>query len=83
MFNDAVKTFGNKIDKIQGLWLDGTNLESFNKAIKNGTKAKEAALQTPTGSWAKSNGFGEVEWGANSEFNADGTANRVQVYFKK
>ncbi|QTE21825.1 hypothetical protein [Polaribacter cellanae] len=83
MFDDAVKTFGKDIKGIQGLWLGGDNLGAFNKAIKSGSSIQNAIFSTPTGKWAKKNGFNTVEWGANSVFNSDNTAEAVQLIFKK
>ena len=61
MFDKSVKYFGNNIKKIQGLWVDGTNLNLYNKLIKAGKTSEEAAFGTVTGKWAKENGFDKVE----------------------
>ena len=83
MFNFALKGFGNDVKQIQGLWLDGTNLDLFNKALKNGKKSSEAVFETATGKWAKANGYTELQWGAITDFNNNGAANRVEVFFSK
>jgi len=83
MFDDAVKTFGDNIKGIQGLWLSGDNLKTFNKSIKSGASVRDAVFSTPTGKWAKKNGFNTIEWGANSSFNSDNTAQAIQVIFRR
>jgi len=82
MFDDAIKTFGKEVKGVQGLWLEGDNLKAFNSAIEAGKSVKDAVFSTPTGKWAKKNGFNNIEWGANSNFNSDNTANAIQLIFR-
>jgi RHS repeat-associated protein len=83
MFNKSIETFGDGIQKVRGLWLEGDNLKAFNDAVTGGKTVNEAVFSTPTGKWAKANGFDSIEWGANSSFNANNTANAVELNFVK
>jgi hypothetical protein len=57
MFSDALMFFGDKVKSIAGVWADGDNLKAFNDALKAGLSKSDAIFSTPTGKWAKSNGF--------------------------
>ena len=59
--SDALKQFGDDVQGIKGLWVDGDNLSTLNKALKDGMSMSDAVFSTPTGKWAKSNGFETFE----------------------
>ncbi|MCZ8023620.1 MAG: hypothetical protein O9294_17785 [Cytophagales bacterium] len=61
MFQDALMFFGDKVKSVFGAWTDGDNLKALNDAINSGAKESEAIFSTPTGKWAKSNGFTNYE----------------------
>lgn len=81
MFDDALKYFEGQIEGIQGLWIYGDNLSSFNKAIESGKSLTEAAFSTATGKWAKKNGFGIVEI-IRSTPTENGTFSAFEVLFR-
>jgi hypothetical protein len=70
MFNNAMKSFGDEIKGIRGLWGHNSageasdNLTTFlqNYDYYGGTmSATEAAFSTATGKWAKKNGYTDVK----------------------
>ncbi len=60
MFNDALKTFGDDVKGIKGTWVGGDNLSAFQKALKKTNDINVAIFSTPTGKWAKRNGFDQA-----------------------
>ncbi|WP_281988963.1 hypothetical protein [Aquimarina aggregata] len=69
MISSAIKTFGDDIKGVEGLWTysaDGSasdNLKSFLNNVNwmGGSMSREdAAFNTITGHWAKKNGFTNV-----------------------
>lgn len=82
MFEDALNAFGDNVQGIKGLWLNGDNLKAFNDALKSGVNAVDAAFSTATGKWAKKNGFTNIEW-VNSNVNEDGTVEAIELIFKR
>lgn len=61
MFETALKSLGDDVKSVQGLWTDGTNLDLFKKALESGKTPSEAAFETVTGKWAKDKGFDVIE----------------------
>ncbi|XLS30041.1 DUF6443 domain-containing protein [Flavobacteriaceae bacterium M23B6Z8] len=61
MFNHAVETFGNAIQGIKGTWLDGDNLSTFQKVLRETGDMNKAIFSTPTGKWAQKNGFDQAK----------------------
>lgn len=59
-FLNIVNHFKGKFDYINGHWLDGDNLKTFNKLVYEGRAPEDAALETWTGLQAKSIGYGQA-----------------------
>ena len=83
MFQNALETFGSEVKKIRGLWTSGDNLAAYNNAIRAGKSTEEAIFSTPSGKWAKANGYDKFEWSGYNNFNPDNTAKSMQVNFIK
>lgn len=61
LFREMMEHFGpQNVEVIVGRWVDGTNLDNYNSAIKSGLKTTEAAQQTWTGRQAALYGFNKV-----------------------
>ncbi len=83
MFEYALKTYGDEVHRIQGLWVDGTNLKIFNNALKSGKTTKQAAFETATGKWAKENGYTKIESIKTTTANNSDEVLMVKVKFGK
>jgi len=79
---EAAEREGVSIRGMRGLWYDGDNLASFNKAILAGAPPEKAAFQTFTGKMA--NGYGypnaRIDY-TRSVRNPDGTFAKAELWF--
>lgn len=62
-FDLMMQHFGDGVLAIRGLWMEGTNLEGFNRATAAGMTLSDAARQTWTGRQAVRHGFSTVVHG--------------------
>ena len=81
MFQDALNYFGDNVKGIRGLWVEGDNLNQLNKALKSGMNMAEAVFSTPTGKWAKQNGYDTFEQVGSSV--GDEGIEGIELIFKK